>query len=55
MLLKYTDTKLLDAEQIKDARAEMTEEEFAQEYECSWDAHLKGAVYGKELAEAQRQ
>jgi len=48
-LLTYHDTKLLNAEQIADARAEMTEEEFAQEYLCSWDASIKGAVYGKEL------
>lgn len=41
MLLKYTDTNLLDDEQIADARKEMTEEEFAQEYECSFDAYLK--------------
>jgi len=48
-LLTYNDTKLLNAEQIADARAEMTEEEFAQEYLCSWDASIKGAVYGREL------
>lgn len=52
MLLKYTDTNLLDEEQIADARKEMTEEEFAQEYECSFDAFLKGAVYWKELKKA---
>ena len=52
MLLKYTDTNLLDDEQIADARKEMTEEEFAQEYECSFDAYLKWAVYGKELKKA---
>lgn len=51
-LLKYTDTNLLDAEQIADARAEMTEEEFEQEYNCSWQAYMRWSVYGKELAKA---
>ena len=52
VLLKYTDTNLLDDEQISDARAEMTDEEFEQEYNCSFDAFLKWAVYWKELAQA---
>jgi len=51
-LLRYSDTNLLDEEQIADARAEMTEEEFSQEYECSWEAHMKWSVYGKDLSEA---
>ena len=54
-LLRYTDTNLLDDEQISDAKAEMTEEEFAQEYECSWEAQLKWSVYWKDLAEAHRE
>ena len=49
-LLRHTQTGLLSEEQISDARKEMTEEEFEQEYNCSWDAHIAGAVYGKELA-----
>lgn len=52
VLLKYTDTNLLDEEQIRDARAEMTEEEFEQEYNCSFEAYLKWAIYGKELKAA---
>jgi len=55
VLLKYTDTWLLDEEQIKDAKAEMTEEEFEQEYNCSFDAFMRWAVYWKELALAQKE
>lgn len=55
MLLKYQDTKLLNDEQIEDARKEMTEEEFAQEYECSWEAYMRGSVYGKELSKAHTE
>lgn len=50
MLLRYTDTKLLSDEQIEDAKKEMTEEEFLQEYECSWEAYMRGSVYWKELS-----
>lgn len=55
MLLKYTDTKLLTDEQIADARKEMTEEEFEQEYNCSWEAYMRGSVYGKELSKAHAE
>lgn len=52
MLLRHTDTKLLNDEQIEDARKEMTEEEFEQEYNCSWEAYMRGSVYWKELSKA---
>lgn len=54
-LLRYTDTKLLTDEQIQDARKEMTEEEFEQEYSCSWEAYMRGSVYGKELSLAHSE
>lgn len=50
MLLRASQTQLLNDEQLEDAKAEMTEEEYNQEYECSWDAFVKWAVYWKELA-----
>jgi len=52
MLLRHTNTNLLTPEQISDARKEMTEEEFEQEYNCSWEAYMRGSVYGKELSKA---
>lgn len=55
VLLKYTDTKLLDEQQIADARLEMTEEEFEQEYNCSFEAFMRWAVYWKELSIAQKE
>jgi len=55
MLLKASQTDLLDEEQLEDAMAEMTEEEYNQEYECSWEAYIKGAVYWKELQEAYKE
>ena len=55
MLLKYTDTNLLTEEQINDAKLEMSEEEFEQEYNCSFEAFMRWAVYWKELAIAQKE
>lgn len=50
ILLRASQTGLLDEEQLADAKSEMTEEEYLQEYECSWEAYIKWAVYGKELS-----
>lgn len=55
MLLRHTDTRLLTDEQIEDAKKEMTEEEFEQEYNCSWEAYMRGSVYGKELSLAHSE
>src|SRR5688572_14659551 len=43
-------TGLLDAEYMKQARAVMTEDEYAQEFECSFEASVKGAIYAKEMS-----
>lgn len=50
ILLRASQTNLLDEDQLSDAKKEMTEEEYLQEYECSWEAYVKWAVYGKELS-----
>ena len=50
VLLRASQTDLLDEEQLEDAKLEMTEEEYLQEYECSWEAYIKWAVYWKELS-----
>src|SRR5690606_14698164 len=39
----------LDAEELADARQVMTPEQFDQEYECSFDAAILGAYYGREM------
>jgi hypothetical protein len=41
MLYTVYDTNLLNDEQIKQAREEMSEDEFNQEYLCSWVASIK--------------
>lgn len=51
--LKSSETGLIDASELSDARAQMTPEAFAQEYECSFDAAVKGAYYGRDVEEAE--
>lgn len=52
--LRASETKLIDAEELRSAQEQMTPEAFAQEYECSFDAAVKGAYYGRDVEEAER-
>ena len=51
---RASETGLIDAQELIDAAKDMTPEEYAQEWECSFDASIIGAYYGKEIAEAER-
>jgi phage terminase large subunit len=51
--LKASETGLLDAKELSDAARMMSEDEYAQEYECSFEAAVRGAYYGKEMNEAE--
>ena len=46
---KASQTGLLDEAYLRQARAMMTADEYAQEFECSFEAAVKGAIYTKEL------
>lgn len=48
--LRASETGILDAAELADARSKMTPEQFAQEYETSFDAAIIGAYYGKDIA-----
>ena len=48
-LFKASDTGILDDEELEMAQQDMAETEYAQEYECSWSAALRGAYYAREL------
>lgn len=54
LMLKASDTGILHPDELSDAKAQMTPEQYEQEFECSFDAAITGAYYGKELAEADR-
>lgn len=51
--LRASETGLLDKEELTDARKMMSGDEFEQEYECSFEAAVKGAYYGKEMNDAE--
>ena len=51
---KASETGILDAAYLQAARAVMTADEYAQEFECSFEASVKGAIYAKELEAARR-
>jgi hypothetical protein len=54
-LYRASETAALPAEELAAARAAMSEEEYAQEFECSFDAAIRGAYYGKLIAQAEAE
>jgi hypothetical protein len=52
---KASETGILDHKELADAKAEMGEDKFRQEFECSFDAPVEGAYYGALLNEADEQ
>jgi hypothetical protein len=54
-LYKASQTGIIDEMELKSARASMTEEQYDQEFECSFNAALVGAYFGKELGIAERE
>jgi phage terminase large subunit len=51
--LKASETGLIDAAELADARRQMTPEQYAQEFECAFDVPALGAIYATELAQAK--
>ena len=52
--LKASETKLLPDEELKDAQSMMSDDQYLQEFECSFEAAILGAYYGKEMREAEQ-
>ena len=48
---KASETKLIDAEELKDAKKAMGENKYEQEFEISFEAPIVGAFYGELLKE----
>ena len=53
VLLKASETGLIPEAELEDARKIMTADQSAQEFECSFEAAIHGAIYAKELAAAR--
>jgi phage terminase large subunit len=54
-MLRASETELLPASELAAARLDMTPEQYDQEFECSFDAAIMGAYYGKDVAELERK
>jgi len=54
LMLRSSDSGLIDDDEVEALRAELTPEQFSQEMECDFDAAIQGAYYGKEIVEAER-
>ena len=53
MMLKASETGLIPESELALARRDLSEEQYAQEFECSFDAAIVGAYYGKLMAQAE--
>lgn len=52
--LPASETEIIPEGELRAASREMTPEQYAQEFECSFEAAIIGAYYGKDMAEAER-
>ena len=53
--LRASETGIIAAGELADARTTMTPEQYAQEYECSFDAAIVGAYYGRDMEQAEKE
>lgn len=53
-MYKVTETGALARAEIIAASEEMTPEEFEQEFMCSWSAAIRGAYYGRQIEQMER-
>lgn len=54
-IYKVSETGLLDAKELASAKSEMDPDEYAQEFECSFTAAIRGAYYAGLMANAERE
>lgn len=54
LVLKASESGLIDEAELSDARLTMTPEQYEQEYECSFDAAILGAYYAGQIADADK-
>ncbi len=53
VMLKGSETGILDPVELAALRKDLTEDQYAQEVECSFDAAIVGAYYGKLMQQAE--
>lgn len=52
-MLKASETGIIPADELKRQKALMSENEYEQEFECSFDAAITGSVYGHQIFTAE--
>lgn len=55
LMLKASETGLITTDELELARRDLSEDQYAQEFECSFDAAIVGSYYGKLMAQAERE
>jgi len=55
LMLKASETGLIDQSELDEARKQMGPDQYEQEYECSFEAAIKGAFYADELRRAAEE
>jgi phage terminase large subunit len=50
---RASQTGLIPPAELENARSQMTADEYAQEFECSFEASVKGAVFAREIIQAR--
>lgn len=54
LTLKASDTGIIKPSELESIKAGLTEEQYAQEFECSFEAAVVGAYYGRLMAAAEQ-
>ena len=54
VVLKASETGIIDGDELRLAQQDMTPEQYAQEYECSFSAAVVGSYYGREMDAADK-
>ncbi len=54
-IFKASETGVIPKEELDAAREEMSPEEFAQEFECSFESAMVGSYYGKYFEDIERE
>lgn len=55
LMLRASETGIVDDEELEDAQQTMSLEQYEQEYECSFEAAIVGAYYAREIANAESE
>lgn len=50
---RASQTGVIAAEELVASKSQMTEDEYQQEWECSFEASVRGAVYAREISQAR--